>query len=96
MAEKARGVTVDLGTAKALVDWILRLAPLVLFLVQFYVQADKTVDRTKQDDTRIRELETKLNEIQREVNDEKAEAGALKQHVEDQEKYYLLTGTRPR
>jgi predicted RNase H-like nuclease (RuvC/YqgF family) len=78
------------------VDWILRLAPVALFLIQFYVAQDRVVDRTKQDDTKIRELETRINEMQREVSEAKTEAGALKQQVTDQEKYYLLTGTRAR
>ena len=90
-----KGVSLNLDLAKSVLDWTLRIVPVVAtvvwFLIQFYIQQDRTQDRTKRDDAQIQKLETDLNLLNRELVQERIEKGALQQRVEDQEKFYLLT-----
>ncbi len=90
-----KGIVLNLDLTKSILDWSLKLLPAAFvvaqFIFQFYMQQDRTQDRSKRDDSRIQKLETDLNQLQRELVQQKIEKGALQQQVEDQEKFYLLT-----
>ena len=90
-----KGIVLNLDLTKSILDWSLKLLPAAFvvaqFIFQFYMQQDRTQDRSKRDDDRIQKLETNLNQLQRELVQQKIEKGALQQQVEDQEKFYLLT-----
>jgi hypothetical protein len=85
-----KGISINLEHAKATLDWGLKLLPYLGMAILWYINLDKTVDRSKTDDAKIVALETRFNELQRVMNEDEKDAKALRQHVEDQEKFYLL------
>lgn len=87
-----KGLVLNFDVAKALFDWALRLSPLIGFLVTTYLNQDRTIDRSKNNDKRITDLETAQYKLERELLEEKIKNATLLQRVEDQDKFNVLTG----
>lgn len=95
MAERTtKAVSINLALAKTVIDWSLKLIPIFAFLVQFYLNQDRTVDRSKRGEDSIRDLQTKVNELERRIVQNHEAWLVTNQKLEDRDKYAVLTGKK--